>query len=198
MPCILAFGRRNIQGKPCIGAVHYIERIGSGMKSKRFSRAHPFKSTRIYSAREFYSKKMSLFGPDRPKYLLSSSNLSTFDHRQHIKSRAWGLSDLSSPLGLALQPFASLWCARVYPAWLSRLRRGSVTPLEIWSKAFQIPSVLSDWAGSALRGAESSRTTVRPGSSMQRRKNHDGNPESLGPYLISWSNMIVPIPVSSV
>jgi hypothetical protein len=160
-----------------------------------------FKSTRIYGVREFYSKNIPLFSPDRPKYLLSS-NLSTFDHhRQHIKSRAWGLSDLSLPLGLVLPNGVLVYT----PAGYSRLRRGLVTPLEIWSKAFQISSdsliwsVLSDWAGSALCGAESSRTTLRLGKvPCNAGRTLTGIPRALGPYLISWSNMVVPIPVSSV
>ena len=37
-----------------------------------------------------------------------------------------------------------------------------------------------------------------PREGSMQCKNPDGDPESLGPYLISWSNMVVPIPVSSV
>ena len=136
---------------------------------------------------------MSLFGPDRPKYLLSS-NLSTFDHhRQHIKSRAWGLSDLSSPLGLVLPNPLLLYGVLVYtPPGYPRLRRGLVTPLEIWSKAFQISSGRLIWSvfvelgrfSPARRGIFPDGCPTGEGS-MQCRKNPDGDPESLGPYLIS-------------
>jgi hypothetical protein len=80
-----------------------------------------------------------------------------------ISSREHGGYPIYPCLGLVLPNGVLVYT----PAGYSRSRRGLVTPLEIWSKAFQISSgsqiwsVLSDWAGSALCGAESSRTTVR-------------------------------------